>query len=193
MVCSERRSDSGGGGPGGWRILPEPEMHLGKHVLVPDLAGWRHPRLERLPDTAYIAVSPDWICEIVSPLTVRLDRSKKLATYARERVGHAWLLDPIARTLEVLRLEAGRWTILGAHENDDVVRAEPFEKFELRASVPLGGLTSGPDAILRFRLRGPFPDVPEWRNWQTRGTQNPVGFTPRVGSIPSSGTMSSTR
>ncbi len=39
-----------------------------------------------------------------------------------------------------------------------------------------------------FRLRGPFLDVPEWRNWQTRGTQNPVGFTPRVGSIPSSGT-----
>ena len=40
-----------------------------------------------------------------------------------------------------------------------------------------------------FRLRGPFLNVPEWRNWQTRGTQNPVGFTPRVGSIPSSGTI----
>lgn len=98
--------------PNGWRILPEPELHLGEDVLVPDFAGWRHPRLARPPDVAYIAVVPDWICEIVSPSTARLDRSKKLAIYPREGVGHAWLLDPLARTLEVLRLENGRWSIL---------------------------------------------------------------------------------
>jgi len=121
----------GSDAPTGWRILPEPELHLGDNVLVPDFAGWRHPRLTRLPDTAYIAVAPDWICEIVSPSTARLDRAKKLAIYARERVGHAWLLDPIARTLEVLRLEHGRWSILGTHVDDEVVRVEPFEEIAL--------------------------------------------------------------
>jgi hypothetical protein len=34
-------------------------------------------------------------------------------------------------------------------------------------------------------------ESPEWRNWQTRGTQNPVRFTPGVGSIPTSGNGSS--
>jgi hypothetical protein len=29
--------------------------------------------------------------------------------------------------------------------------------------------------------------APEWRNWQTRWTQNPVIGDNRVGSIPSSG------
>ena len=119
------------GGPSGWRILPEPELHLGENVLVPDFAGWRHPRLARLPDTAFIALVPDWICEIVSPSTARLDRAKKLAIYARERVGHAWLLDPIARTLEVLRLENSRWSILATHAGDEVVRVEPFSEVEL--------------------------------------------------------------
>jgi Uma2 family endonuclease len=121
----------GRGGPGGWWILHEPELHFGRNVVVPDLAGWRRTRLPQVPDTAYASLAPDWICEILSPSTVSLDRLKKLAIYAREKVQHAWLLDPIARTLEVLRLEADRWVILATHGGDDVVRAEPFVEIDL--------------------------------------------------------------
>jgi hypothetical protein len=121
----------GRGGPGGWWILDEPELHFGRNVLVPDLAGWRRTRLPRLPDAAYCSVSPDWVCEVLSASTASLDRVKKLAIYAREQVGHAWLIDPAARTLEVLRLEAGRWTILATHTGSDVVRAEPFTDIDL--------------------------------------------------------------
>jgi len=123
--------DEGRGGPGGWWILFEPELHLGRHVLVPDLAGWRRTRLPVFPDEAYATLVPDWICEIVSPSTASLDRSKKLAIYARESVRHAWLIDPIAGTLEVLRLDGGRWTILATHSGSEVVRAEPFQEVEL--------------------------------------------------------------
>jgi Uma2 family endonuclease len=121
----------GRGGPGGWIILGEPEVHLGSQVLVPDLAGWRRTRMPKLPPTAFIAVSPDWICEVISPSTARLDRAKKLAIYAGTGVRHAWLVDPLARTVEVLRLEAGRWTIIATHAGDAVVRVEPFEEIEL--------------------------------------------------------------
>ena len=121
----------GRGGPGGWRIVYEPEIHLGPDILVPDWAGWRRARLPHRPTTAFYAVAPDWICEILSPSTARLDRAKKLAIYARERVGHAWLIDPLEQTLEVLRLEHGRWTILATHAGDEVVRAEPFTEIEI--------------------------------------------------------------
>ena len=121
----------GRGGPGGWWILNEPELHFGRNVVVPDLAGWRRRRLPQVPDAAYTSLAPDWICEILSPSTVSLDRVKKLAIYAHEEVQHAWLLDPIARTLEVLRLEAGRWAILGTYAGNDVVRAEPFTEVDL--------------------------------------------------------------
>ncbi len=127
--------DHGLGGPGGWWILDEPELHLGHDVLVPDLAGWRRTRMPRLPETAYFPLAPDWVCEILSPSTASLDRVKKLTIYAREQVAHAWLIDPLARTLEVLRLEAGRWTILGTHAGADVVRAEPFADIELELSA----------------------------------------------------------
>jgi len=123
--------DSGRGGPGGWWILDEPELHLGGDVLVPDLAGWRRARMPRLPDTAYFPLAPDWVCEILSPSTASLDRVKKLTIYAREQVAHAWLIDPVARTLEVLRVEAGRWTILATHTGSEVVRADPFAEIEL--------------------------------------------------------------
>jgi Uma2 family endonuclease len=122
--------DSGRSGPGGWWILAEPELHLGPDVLVPDLAGWRRTRMPRVPETAYFPLAPDWVCEILSPSTALLDRAKKLAIYAREGIGHAWLMDPIARTLEVLRLEGGRWSILVTRAGEDAVRAEPFEAIE---------------------------------------------------------------
>lgn len=122
--------DSGRTGPGGWWILAEPELHLGPDVLVPDLAGWRRTRMPRVPETAYFPLAPDWICEVLSPSTASLDRTKKLAIYAREGVGHAWLIDPIARTLEILRLEAGRWTIIVTHAGEAAVRAEPFDAIE---------------------------------------------------------------
>jgi len=125
----------GRGGPGGWWILDAPELHLGGDVLVPDLAGWRRSRMPRRPETAYFALAPDWVCEILSPSTSQLDRVQKLAIYARERVPFAWLIDPLARTLEVLRLENGRWTILATHAGAEQVRAEPFDEIDLDLSA----------------------------------------------------------
>jgi Uma2 family endonuclease len=121
----------GRGGPGGRWILDEPELHLGQDVLVPDLAGWRRSRLPQIPDTPYFTLAPDWICEVLSPSTARVDRVLKLPIYAREGVKHIWLVDPAARTLEVFRLDGGGWRLLGAHGGADCVRAEPFEALEL--------------------------------------------------------------
>ena len=123
--------DHGIGGPGGWWILDEPELHLGPDVLVPDLAGWRRSRMPEVPNVPFSVLAPDWVCEVLSPSTTTLDRTKKLDIYAREHVGHAWLVDPIARTLEVLRREDGRWLIRATHAGSDVVGAEPFHEVDL--------------------------------------------------------------
>jgi Uma2 family endonuclease len=98
---------------------------------VPDLAGWRRQRLPSLPADAYLTLAPDWICEVLSPGTEGLDRGKKLRIYARERVAHAWLLDPLRHTLEVMSLDAGRWTVLSNYEGENGVRAVPFDAIEL--------------------------------------------------------------
>jgi Uma2 family endonuclease len=127
--------DLGRGGSGGWRILFEPELHLAADVVVPDVAAWRRERLPYLPDEAYFPLAPDWICEVQSPSTTALDRGKKLRVYAREGVSHAWMLDPLAETLEVLRLESGRWTILATHVEREVVNAEPFHALGLELTL----------------------------------------------------------
>ena len=123
--------DRGRGGPGGWRILVEPELHLADDVVVPDLAGWRRTRLNELPAEAFFTLAPDWVCETLSPSTERIDRGKKLAIYAREGVAHLWLLNPIAETLEAYRLEHGRWLLLVTHAGDVAARVEPFDAVEL--------------------------------------------------------------
>jgi Uma2 family endonuclease len=121
----------GRGGPGGWIILDEPELHLGDDVLVPDLAGWRRERMPELPDTAAFTLAPDWVAEVLSPSTSRLDRVGKLPIYAREAVPHVWLVDPVAEVLEVYRLEHDRYTLLLTAGGEAAVRAEPFDAIEL--------------------------------------------------------------
>jgi Uma2 family endonuclease len=118
-------------GPGGWVILDEPELHFVNDVLVPNLAGWRRERLPTVPAAAYLTLAPDWVCEILSPSTESLDRGKKLHIYAREGVSHAWLIDPLARTLEVLALESSKWTPIATHEGAAMARVPPFEALEL--------------------------------------------------------------
>lgn len=123
--------DDGRGGPGGWWIVDEPELHFGEDVLVPDLAGWRRERLPEWPKAAFVNLAPDWVCEVLSPSTERLDRARKLPVYARESVGHVWLVNPAARTLEVYRRDKEGWLLLATHATDAIVRAEPFEAIEL--------------------------------------------------------------
>ncbi len=125
----------GRGGPGGWIILDEPELHLGAHIVVPDLAGWRRERLPRLPDTAYFETPPDWVCEVLSPSTARIDRTDKLSVYASFGVGHAWYVDPDARTLEVLALTSGKWLLTATFKDADPVTAPPFEAHTFALNV----------------------------------------------------------
>jgi Uma2 family endonuclease len=120
-----------GGMPGGWWILDEPELHFDEDVLVPDLAGWRRERVPVLPDAPALQLAPDWVCEVISPSTARLDRGRKLHVYARESVAHLWFVDPRARTLEVYRLEGERWIVAATHAGDEPVRAEPFAAIEV--------------------------------------------------------------
>ncbi|WP_369414531.1 Uma2 family endonuclease [Corallococcus soli] len=125
----------GKGGPGGWIFVSEPELHLGPDVLVPDIAGWRRERTPKLPNVVGIKMAPDWLCEVLSPSTARLDRVRKLPAYAREGVKHVWLVDPLQRTLEVFRLEGPHYLLLATHEEEAVVQAEPFEALALELRV----------------------------------------------------------
>ena len=138
----------GSGGPGGWWILDEPELHLDVDpdfpVVVPDLAGWRRERLPALPDEAYFTMPPDWVCEVLSPRSAPRDRAEKLPFYARAGVAHAWLVDPIGQTLEVYRLAEHGWQVARIWRGDVAVRAEPFDALEL-ALGPLWDTGEVPD------------------------------------------------
>ncbi|MBF0438593.1 MAG: Uma2 family endonuclease [Magnetococcales bacterium] len=123
----------GKGGPGGWWIIPEPEIHLmrDREVLVPDVAGWRKERMPRIPQGHRFEVVPDWVCEILSPATASKDRVLKLAVYARYGVPFCWLVDPLLKTLEVLVLDKEKWRLEGVFQDNDSVNAPPFDAVTL--------------------------------------------------------------
>ena len=114
-------------GPDGWWIVFEPELHLGADIVVPDLAGWRRETMPEYPDAAYCTIAPDWVCEVLSPSTRRLDQSEKRDLYAREGVHCLWFVDPDARMLEAFELREGHWLLLATLVDDATVSLPPFE------------------------------------------------------------------
>ncbi len=125
----------GRGGPGGWVILFEPELHLGPAVLVPDLAGWRRERMPVMPETANFELPPDWVCEVLSPSTARLDRRGKLPVYATSRVSYVWLVDPNAQTLELFALDGATYRLVQVVGTDDRGRYVPFDAIEFELAM----------------------------------------------------------
>jgi Uma2 family endonuclease len=122
----------GRGGPGGWWIIQEPEVHFIRdvEVAVPDLAGWRRERMPSVPEGHRFEVVPDWVCEILSPSTAKKDRAVKLPIYARYGVGHVWIVDPAAQTLEAFELKESRWMLIATLKADDRVAVPPFDAVE---------------------------------------------------------------
>ncbi len=142
----------GRGGPGGWVFVVEPELHLGDHVLVPDIAGWRRERFSSIPETPFTRIVPDWVCEVLSGSTETRDRSVKKRIYADAGAGHLWLIDPRLQLLEVFELRDGRWTDVRTWNSDDQVRAPPFDaiSFSLADLWPLDkplGFNEDPQAL----------------------------------------------
>lgn len=125
----------GRGGPGGWVIIDEPELHLDEDVVVPDMAGWRRERMPQVPDAPAFTLAPDWVCEALSPSTAGRDRTIKLEIYRREGVRHLWYLDPRAKTLEVLELDGETYRLISTHAGDEHARAKPFDAIALELGL----------------------------------------------------------
>ena len=136
---------TGPGGPGGWWILIEPDVAFGPHdILDPDLAGWRRERAPTFFQAQPITLTPDWVCEILSPATARLDRTRKAEIYLRGGVPHFWLMDLDGRTLEAFESRDGCWLRLGAWSDGDTPRVPPFEAIELDVTRVLPPLPPPP-------------------------------------------------
>lgn len=125
------------GGPGGWELMTEPELHFGRNVTVPEIAGWRVERIDPVAsphplDVAKIRLVPDWVCEVLSPSTEKYDRGEKQGIYGDAGVQHLWLVDPRLHLLEAYALDGDRWKMIGSWNDDAVVRIAPFDAFEFR-------------------------------------------------------------
>ena len=137
-----RLFDDGDGGPGGWWIVFEPELHLNGDALVPDVAGWRKERVPEYPDVPAWTIAPDWVCEVLSPGTTKFDRLLKLPRYAREGVEHAWIAEPMTHTIEVHQRIEARMELVAVHTGDGAERIVPFDAIALpldRLWLPMRG------------------------------------------------------
>lgn len=117
----------GRGGPGGWLFVSEPELHLGPHIAVPDIAGWRRERMTEPAEQAFFTTPPDWICEVLSDRTERYDKGDKRRIYATYGVAHLWFLDPRAKTLEVFQRQDQNWLLTHTFVEREDVTAPPFD------------------------------------------------------------------
>ncbi len=118
-------------GPGGWVILSDVEVRLGQHLLVPDIVGWRRERMPIVPTVSVVELSPDWVCEVLSPTTAARDRGRKREIYAIGRVAHLWYVDPLHKLIDILTLDGNSYRMTATVEHDDRGTFPPFESLEV--------------------------------------------------------------
>jgi Uma2 family endonuclease len=111
----------------GWWIEVEPEVRFGQRLLDPDLAGWRVERVPELPEENPINITPDWVCEVLSPSTAVTDVRKKLPIYASEGVPFICLVDPEVFLVQVFVPENGRPLLFATASDEETVRLPPFD------------------------------------------------------------------
>ena len=87
--------------------------------------------MPQVPEGANFTIVPDWVCEVASKSTEKLDRKRKLPIYAAAGVRHLWLIQPRNRSVDIMRLVDGKWTLIDVHSDGDTIRAEPFDDIGL--------------------------------------------------------------
>jgi Uma2 family endonuclease len=94
-------------------------------VVQPDLVYVDDSRLGMLSDRA-VEGGPTLAVEVLSPFTQRIDRRRKMALYAAHDVTWYWIADPLARTIEAYRLDAGAYRLDARLEGTDPCALPPF-------------------------------------------------------------------
>jgi Uma2 family endonuclease len=118
----------GRGGPGGWWLIPDVDVEFGVHdILRPDISGWRRDRVPGFPAERPVRHRPDWLCEGLSPRTALHDQGDKRAIYQSAGVPWYWLVDPLNRTLSVLRLVPDGYVVDQVAGDQGIVALPPFE------------------------------------------------------------------
>lgn len=125
----------GRNGPGGWIFIHEPELHLGEHVCVPDLAGWRTTRLPHVLSEAYLELPPDWICEVSSRSTEKYDKGPKREIHAACGVPFLWQADHEARFIETFKLADGQWVVTKPIGETGTIDVAPFDAASVDAAL----------------------------------------------------------
>jgi Uma2 family endonuclease len=111
------------------------DVRLSDHdVVQPDLIFIARERLAIIGDVA-IEGAPDLVVEVLSPGTRERDLGAKRDLYARAGVREYWLVDPPARTIEILSLEGGAYVPV------------PPDAAGLAQSALLPGLTFDAEAV----------------------------------------------
>ncbi len=169
--------------PGGWWIIAEPEVHFvpDQEVVVPDLAGWRRERMPAVPDDQRFLVTPDWVCEILSPSTARKDRTLKLPLYARYGVPHAWLVDPLHVPWKPSNFATALWALIATLSESDPVRVPPFDavEFSLARFVGMTGFAvRAPESVTHDSVVDDAFAVLHWASGERKPQSVSLGRRP---------------
>lgn len=117
------------------RIAPF-DVELAPDVVVqPDVLVVLKAHFPRIADNRLVG-APDLVVEVASPGTATYDRNHKYRAYARAGVQEYWIVDPEARTVEVLTLANQRYQSSGLYRGQAVLSSRlvpalriPVEQF----------------------------------------------------------------
>jgi Uma2 family endonuclease len=117
-------------------ILAAPfEVHLAENtkLVQPDILFIPADQQPPAGTQVFVGV-PALIVEVISPSSIRLDRTVKFDTYEQVGVAEYWLVDPKAHLVEVYTLARGEYALFGQYTGDEVITSAVLPGLQIKAS-----------------------------------------------------------
>ncbi len=103
-------------------------------VVQPDILVVLNKNLDRVLDS-HIIGAPDLVVEVASPGTATRDRREKYDAYANAGAPEYWIADPIAQTVEVFILEAGKYYSQGVFHGNALLPSKVLPGFDVHVEL----------------------------------------------------------
>ena len=117
-------------------IAPLDMVLTTRRATQPDVVFIAKERLDIIKER--IMGAADLVVEVISPGSRRRDRIDKRDLYEQHGVREYWLIDPEARTVEVLYVKSGTYHLVGRWHPGERARSRLLEGFEVPVSPLLG-------------------------------------------------------
>lgn len=110
-------------------------IRLTRNDYEPDICFFSKEKAKDFMPDQMLFLAPDFVVEIISPSTEKIDREDKFIDYAAHGIPEYWIVDPEKQTVEQYVLEGRSYQLLQKLRKNGTVASTVIQEFQIELSA----------------------------------------------------------